>query len=104
MSRILEINKEIEELKARIFQQSTDFERRIDDLTKIQERLVTAVEKNHKVNILLDTKLKTLRGKNQSHHHEAKGKKTIMKAVASGYIDWKNSKECTNKPKEAKGK
>ena len=27
----------------------------------------------------------------------------VMKAIASGYVDWKNSKECTNKKsKEAK--
>ncbi len=58
MNRILEIKKEIEGLKTKIFQQSTDFERRIDDLTKIQEKLVTAVEKNHIANILLDAKLK----------------------------------------------
>lgn len=60
MKRIVKIEKEIEEIKDKVSITSNDFDRRIDDLIKIQERLVVSVEKNHQTNILLDAKIKKL--------------------------------------------
>ncbi len=58
MKKIVKIEKDIEEIRNKLNIVSNDFDRRIDDLTKIQEKIVKALEKNQQINILLDAKLK----------------------------------------------